>query len=114
VAEQFAELLRIALPDPEEELSRWVGDILAYRAGDAARSARDWTFKALDALTADTAEYLTEEGRVLPTRYEADALFTDIERLRDDVERTEARIDRLAAQHGSLRRRPRVAGAETS
>jgi ubiquinone biosynthesis protein UbiJ len=114
VAEQFAELLRIALPDPEEELSRWVGDILAYWAGDAARSARDWTFKAFDALTADTAEYLTEEGRVLPTRYEADALFTDIERLRDDVERTEARIDRLAALCGSLRRRPTVADAETS
>lgn len=103
VAEQFAQLLRIAMPDPEEELSRWVGDILAYRAGTAVREAGAWALQAFEALRADTAEYLTEEGRLLPTRYEADALFADIERLRDDIERAEARLDRLA-EHGVRRR----------
>src|SRR5690554_626718 len=95
VVERFAALLRLALPDPEEELSRWVGDIAAHRAGSAARSAAAWARKAFEALEADTAEYLTEEGRLLPTRYEADALFDEIERLRDDVDRAEARIDLL-------------------
>ena len=113
VAEQFAELLRIVTPDPEDELARWVGDILAYRAGSAARSVGAWTRKAFDALTADTAEYLTEEGRVLPTRYEAEAFFASVERLRDDVERLEARLDRLAAQRGASRRRSTIVGAET-
>lgn len=95
VAERFSELLRVAVPEPEEELSRWVGDILAYRAGSAARAAGAWAAKAFDALRADTAEYLTEEGRLLPTRYEADAFYDGVERLRDDVERLEARLELL-------------------
>jgi len=109
VVERFAGLLRVALPDPEEELSRWVGDIAAHRAGSAARSAAAWARKAFEALEADTAEYLTEEGRLLPTRYEADALFDEIERLRDDVDRAEARIDLLRER---VRRSP-PAGVET-
>lgn len=109
VVERFADLLRVAVPDPEEELSRWVGDIAAYRAGSAARSAAAWVRKAFEALEADTAEYLTEEGRLLPTRYEADALFDEIERLRDDVDRAEARIDLLRER---VRRSP-PAGVET-
>lgn len=103
VVERFAELLRIALPEPEEELSRWVGDVIAHRAGSAARAAGRWAARALDALTADTAEYLTEEGRMLPTRTEVNALFDDIERLRDDVERIEARIEILKTR---ARRKP--------
>lgn len=98
VVERFAALLRLALPDPEEELSRWVGDVAAHGAGSAARAAGRWAARAFDALTADTAEYLTEESRLLPTRPEADALFDAIERLRDDVERMEARIEILRAR----------------
>ena len=112
VAEQFAELLRLIAPDPEEELSRWVGDILAYRVGTAARRAGAWAANAVDAPRADSAEYLTEEARLLPTRSEADALFADIERLRDDVERAEARLRLVREQ---LARPPRsIAGAASS
>lgn len=98
VAEGYADLLRVAVPDPEEELARWTGDIVAHRFGSAARDVGAWIDRALDALRADASEYLTEEGRLLPTRYEADALLADIERLRDDVERAEVRIDFLAAR----------------
>ena len=111
VAERFAELLRIALPEPEEELSRWVGDVVAHRAASAARAAHAWAARALDALRADTAEYLTEEGRLLPTRSEADVLFDAIERLRDDVERAEARLELLSERD---RRRTAPAEIETS
>lgn len=100
VAEHFAELLRLALPDLEEELARWVGDVPAHRAGNAARGLGDWLGKAIRALRLDTAEYLTEESRLLPTRYEAEALFTSIDRVRDDVERAEARLDRLRKMTG--------------
>jgi ubiquinone biosynthesis accessory factor UbiJ len=98
VAEQFAELLAFAMPDPEEELARWIGDIGAYRAGSAAREVAAWAAKALGALRLDTAEYVTEESRLLPTRYESDALFAAVERLRDDVDRAAARLDRLARE----------------
>ncbi len=96
VAEQFAELLRLALPDLEEEAARFIGDIAAHRAGNAIRGLAAWLRKAVDALELDTAEYLTEESRLLPTRYEAEALFSAVETLRDDVERAAIRVERLA------------------
>lgn len=45
----------------------------------------------------DGQELLQEETRTTPTRVEADAQFSAIDRLRDDVERLEARIMRLSA-----------------
>ncbi|HEX7080925.1 MAG TPA: sterol-binding protein [Gammaproteobacteria bacterium] len=104
VAERFAALLRLAWPDPEEELAGWVGDVVAYRVGRAVRGAGGWAAKAAEALRLDTSEYLTEESRVLPTRYEADRLFAEVERLRDDVERAAERIERLA-EHACPRER---------
>ena len=96
VAEQFAELLRLALPDPEEELSRWIGDIAAHEVGRAVRGTGAWAAKAVRALRLDTSEFLAEESRALPSRYEAEAFYRAVERLRDDVERAAARIEHLA------------------
>jgi len=111
VAEQFAELLRLALPDLEEEAARFIGDIPAHRAGNAVRGVAAWLRKAATALRLDTAEYLTEESRLLPTRYEAEALFAAVDTLRDDVDRAAIRIERLErsarpghGEHRSARR----------
>jgi ubiquinone biosynthesis accessory factor UbiJ len=101
VAERFAEVLRLARPDFEEELSRWIGDIAAHQLGLAAGGVRDWLRRAADALTTDTAEYLQEETRTLPSRHEVRSFCTDVERLRDDVERAAARLERLARARGS-------------
>src|SRR5690606_18177565 len=46
VAEHFAEMLRLALPDPEEELASWVGDIAAHQLGRVARGTFAWTARA--------------------------------------------------------------------
>ncbi|NCC30261.1 MAG: sterol-binding protein, partial [Gammaproteobacteria bacterium] len=43
----------------------------------------------------DLQEYLQEEARLTPTRYEVEAYLTQVDILRDDVERAEARIERL-------------------
>ena len=47
------------------------------------------------ALRMNTAEFLQEESRVLPAPLEAQAFYSDVERLRDDVERAAARLARL-------------------
>ena len=96
VAEGFAELLRLAKPDFEEALSGWVGDIAAHELGDATRAFARWGFSASRSLTASTSEYLQEESRVMPGRYEVGAFYDDVERLSDDVERAAERLDRLA------------------
>lgn len=100
-AEQFAELLQLAMPDFEEELSGWVGDIAAHSLAESARRAGQWAASALSALMDDTAEYLEEERRALPGPHEAEAFYADVDRLRDDVERAAARVDRLVAALGA-------------
>lgn len=95
VAQAFSELLKAAQPELEEELSRVIGDVAAHQVGNAARAALGFGRRAVDTFTQNLAEYLTEEGRDLPTRIEADEFFADVDKLRDDVARLEARLARL-------------------
>ncbi len=94
-AESFAELLRHARPDVEEELSRLVGDIPAHQLAGIARRTDAWSRRAGSALAMNTSEFLQEEARQLPPRTEVNAFSRDVERLRDDVERAGQRLDRL-------------------
>jgi ubiquinone biosynthesis protein UbiJ len=47
-------------------------------------------------LAGNVSEYLQEEGRDLPTPTEVDEFLAGVDQLRDDVERLEARLARLA------------------
>ena len=94
-AERFQRLMAYVKPDLEEELSGVVGDIAAHRIGDIARGIRDWTRDARSTMGANIREYLQEESRDLPSRYEVDRFAERVGTLRDDVERLEARLDRL-------------------
>ena len=95
VAERFWRMLLLARPDVEEELSRVVGDVLAHEMGNVARRAEVFGRRMLEALSKNTAEYLQEESRQLPPRLEAEAFFRNVERLRDDVERADRRLEGL-------------------
>ena len=95
VAERYAKLLKLARPDLEEEAAKWLGDVPAHALGSAARGARDWLTRAGAALRMNAAEFLQEESRALPAPLEAQAFYSDVERLRDDVERAAARLARL-------------------
>lgn len=97
VADAFRALLGHAKPDVEEELSAFVGDAAAYRLGEVARSVRTWAQGARQTLESNVREYLQEESRNLPTRYEVERFRRDLNVLRDDVERAEARLRRLEA-----------------
>ena len=92
VAQAFSELLKQARPDLEEELSRIVGDVAAHQVGNLARSVMDFGQRARSTFAQNIAEYLQEEGRDVPTRVEADEFIADVDRLRDDVDRLEARM----------------------
>lgn len=96
VAEAFADMLRFARPDLEEEVAPWIGDIAAHQVGTALRGLDSWARRAARALEADVAEYLQEESAWLPGALEARAFYSDVERLRDDVERAAARLEKIA------------------
>jgi ubiquinone biosynthesis accessory factor UbiJ len=96
VAERYSELLRLARPDLEDEAARWLGSVPAHALGEAARGVGAWLARAAGALRRNTAEFLQEESRTVPAPLEAQAFYSDVERLRDDVERAAARLARLA------------------
>ena len=95
VANQFRDLLHMARPDLEDELSKLVGDPVAHQLGNLARGFADWGARAAESVSRSVGEYLTEERRTLPTRPEAQEFYRDVDRVTNDVERAEARLNRL-------------------
>lgn len=95
VAQDFRELIRIAAPDFEEELSRLVGDLAARRLANVARDLAGWGLDAADRLSRDVAEYLQEESRNLPARVEVEAFLDRVDATAEAFERLEARVARL-------------------
>ena len=97
----FAQALSFVLqnlrPEPEEELSRFVGDAAAMRIVGLVRlSASHWRELAGRMLD-NTANYIVTENPMVVGRDEVAAFVQEVARLRDDVARLEKRID-LAAR----------------
>ena len=95
LAGDFQKLLAYAKPDIEEELSSVVGDAVAHRLGDFARGVSNWSRDARSTMGANIREYLQEESRDVPSRYEVDNFADKVNALRDDVDRLEVRMNRL-------------------
>ena len=92
IAHQFSEALADLDIDWEEQLSQLTGDIAAHEIGRGVRAARRETERLGRTARDNLSENLTEEARVLPHRYEVADFLADVDTLRDDVERLEARI----------------------
>jgi ubiquinone biosynthesis protein UbiJ len=95
IAARYSELLELARPDWEEELSRLVGDLPARRVSLAARAALAWAQGFARTAQANVAEYLQEESRVLVSRPEVQEFLSEVDVLRETADRVEARIARL-------------------
>jgi ubiquinone biosynthesis protein UbiJ len=95
LARDFRDLLDIALPDWEEELSRITGDVAARRISRFLRSLGGWVENTGERLGTDLADYLKEEQRSLPSRWEMDEFLDAVDTLRADTDRLEARLRRL-------------------
>lgn len=96
LAQEFGAFIAGLDVDWEEQFSRLVGDPIAHQVGSRLRSVGDWGRQSSNTLTQDLKEYLQEEGRLVPTAYEVQGFLDRVDTLRDDVERLEARIERLA------------------
>ena len=81
--------------DGEAALARWLGPVPAHALGSLARSGRDWLGGSRRSLEQRVAEYLTEEGRQLVGRAEADTAAAQIHELRLQLDRLDARVQRL-------------------
>lgn len=102
LAQQFQKLLQFGRPDLEEELSGLFGDVAAHGIGELLRNAGAWVRGARDTMEQNIGEYLQEESRAVPSRYEVDDFRSQVESLRDDVARFAARLN--AIESGSTPR----------
>jgi ubiquinone biosynthesis protein UbiJ len=96
---EFAQALSYVLqnlrPEPEEELSRFIGDAAAQRIVGFLRAAFAQVQDAGARLATTAADYFIAENPLLVARQEADSFARDVAALRDDVERLGKRIDNL-------------------
>lgn len=72
-----------------------IGDELAGKVGGLFRGGRDWGRHSLESLRLNIQEFLQEETRDLPAKAEAEIVFQQVDRCRDDLERLAQRIQRL-------------------
>ena len=81
--------------DYEEDLSKMVGDVAAHRLASGARRLSAWPAGAAESLARAMAEYLSEERHALATPLAVEEFTTEVDEIRDAVERLDKRIDRL-------------------
>ncbi len=81
--------------DWEEHLSRLTGDIIAHQLGNSVRDLFNWGERSAEHLGHDTADYLQEETEILPMPWEVEGFIEEVDTLRSDVDRLEARVKRL-------------------
>jgi ubiquinone biosynthesis protein UbiJ len=101
LAQRFGEFLSGLEIDWEEQLSRLTGDLVAHEVGNLARDLSRWGRQANRTFGMNLREYLQEELRLLPSRYEIEPFLSEVDRLRDDVDRFEARLNRLRKKTGT-------------
>jgi ubiquinone biosynthesis accessory factor UbiJ len=95
LGQQLQDILAALDIDWEEHLSSFTGDVVAHQVGNAARASQRWAQQSSAALLQDAGEYLKYERELLPDRAQVETFMQQVDVLRDDVERLEARVQRL-------------------
>jgi ubiquinone biosynthesis protein UbiJ len=95
LGQQLRDILAAMDIDWEEHLSKFTGDVVAHQAGNVARASQRWAQQSSAALLQDAGEYLKYERELLPDRAQVETFMQQVDVLRDDVERLEARVQRL-------------------
>jgi ubiquinone biosynthesis protein UbiJ len=95
IANRYRELLTLARPDWEEELSRLIGDLPARHVARYTGALLTWMGQTGRTAGRNLAEYLQEESRDLVSRPEVEEFLSGVDRLRETADRVEARLVRL-------------------
>lgn len=98
VAQQFQSLLQEAPLDWEAQLAKVVGDVPAFELGQIGKRLFGLAQHAAKSFLTDGTEYLRDETQDLAWPHEVKAFRQDVDALRDDVARFEARIFQLKSR----------------
>lgn len=92
-AQALAFVLQNLRPEPEEELSRFVGDVAAQRIVGFLRSSASHWRELAERMLENSAHYLVTENPMIVGRDEVSDFNAEVARLRDDVARLEKRVE---------------------
>jgi ubiquinone biosynthesis protein UbiJ len=95
IANLYRQFFIAARPDPEEELSRWIGDAPARGVSRLAGGAIAWARRTHRVIGENIAEYLKEESRDLVARPEVEEFLHGVDQVREAADRVEARLQGL-------------------
>ncbi|NWB93920.1 ubiquinone biosynthesis accessory factor UbiJ [Pseudomonas agarici] len=93
---ELAGVLQDLALDWEYELSRWLGPVATQLISAHLRGRAHWYRQGFASLNQNLAEYLSEESRALVGKHEAEAHFAELDQIKLDLERLEARFKRLS------------------
>lgn len=88
--------------DWEAGLSRLFGNTLSHPVSQGLKGLLGFARRTADVFLRNTGEYLQEEKEIVPVRWEVDEYLSDNQDLRADIERVEARLDRLKKRMSKL------------
>ena len=84
--------------DWTEATSFWTGDIMAHQLGQFVQHAKKRNVHLLKNTAESISEYLQEESLMLPTRIEVNRFMDQVDVLRADVDRFNARLEVLCGE----------------
>ena len=93
---ELAAVLQDLELDWEYELSNWIGPVATALSSGHLRSRANWYQQGFASLNQNLAEYLSEEARTLVGEREAQARFDELDQIKLDLDRLEARCERLS------------------
>lgn len=96
LARRIQKLLAGLDPDWDRPFAQFFGEVAGHQIAKGLRGALGWGRATAKAMLLNSTEYLREESRDLIAPGELADFIDDVDRTRDDVERLEARIERLA------------------
>lgn len=95
LAQQFVKVLKDLDIDLESALGDLIGDVAAHQITEIARTGLDWLGRAGKTLLQQSRNFLAEERNVVITPRQHARFRDDVEELREDTDRLEARIRQL-------------------
>lgn len=95
VGQQVIQLFDELEIDWEEYLAKLIGDIPAFNISKFVNRIGNWLQSSNQSLRENVNEYIHEEANWLPTREALQDFYRDIDQLRLDADRLEARLTQL-------------------
>jgi ubiquinone biosynthesis protein UbiJ len=98
LAQQFVKVLKDLDIDLESALGDLIGDVAAHQIAEVARTGLDWLNRAGKTLLLQSRNFLAEERKVVLTPRQFHRFRDDVEELREDTDRLEARLHQLQSR----------------